>query len=144
MKRLTYALRFHRPPGQQPIKAAGLSLVTRIEDGSVDGTLEPLQGGQAVLDLEYRTNHDETLFFEWGSVTFGPPGASALTFSSIGAGVLPGPVDEEGFRHGTVAYQVDSGTGALAGATGIITSNFLVNLDTNELVDTHLAILRLP
>jgi hypothetical protein len=49
-----------------------------------------------------------------------------------------------GFSHGVVAYSIDSGTGALAGAGGAITSNFLVNLETNELIDMQLGVVILP
>ena len=37
----------------------------------------------------------------------------------------------------------EEGTGAFEQAQGFITSNFLVNLKTNELLDTHLGILRM-
>jgi len=43
-----------------------------------------------------------------------------------------------------VAYRIDEGTGMLTDATGIIDSNFLVNLTTSELIDTHLGIIRTP
>jgi hypothetical protein len=70
-------------------------------------------------------------------------GSSSLTFSSIGAGTLL-PAGPDGFSHGTIAYGIESGSGAFEGAQGIIDSNFLINLETNELLDTHLGIIRLP
>jgi hypothetical protein len=54
------------------------------------------------------------------------------------------PPGRDGFSHGKIAYSVEGGSGALQGAQGIIDSNFLVNLQTDELVDTHLGIIRLP
>jgi hypothetical protein len=39
---------------------------------------------------------------------------------------------------------VDWGSGFFAGATGLIASNFRVNLKTNALVDDHLATIWLP
>ena len=115
-----------------------------LENGSFATEVEELAGAAAALDLKYSLNNDGTLFFEWGSVTFGDASASSVSFSSIGAGVLPRPPDDDGFSHGTVMYTVDDGTGALAGARGAITSNFLVDLDTDELIDTHLGLIRLP
>jgi len=144
VNRLTYVLRFHRPPHGAAATAPGLNVTTRLEAGGFDSDLEPLPGGEATLDLKYALNRDGTLFFEWGSVTFGGASASSLSFSSIGAGVLTGSPDADGFSHGTVMYTVDGGTGAFEGATGAITSNFLVDLDTEELVDTHLGLIRLP
>ncbi|MDQ6779317.1 MAG: hypothetical protein M3071_24525 [Actinomycetota bacterium] len=130
MRRLTYVLQFHR-------------LTTRIEGGSIDATLEPVPGDAAVLALSYTLNHDGKLFFESRSVTFGGPGSSSLSFSSIGAGSLLGAPDSDGFSHGVVAWAIESGTGAFAGASGAISSNFLVNLDTEELIDTDVGVIRL-
>ena len=144
MNRLIYVLRFHRPAKGAPATAPGLTVTTRLIDGRFASKLEPLPGAQATLDLHYRLNKQGTLFFEWGSVTFGDAQASTLSFSSIGAGALPGPPEEDGFSHGTVMYTVDGGTGALDGARGAITSNFLLDLTTEELIDTHLGIIRLP
>jgi hypothetical protein len=52
----------------------------------------------------------------------------------------------DGFSHGGRRRVGGSTreTGALAGAAGAITSNFLINLETDELVDSHLGIVRLP
>jgi hypothetical protein len=144
VNRLTYVLRFHRPPKGSAATAPGLTVTTRLEGGTVASELTPLAGAEATLALKYAVNRDGTLFFEWGSVTFGDQPASSLSFSSIGAGTLAAQPDADGFSHGTVAYSVDDGTGALAGARGVINSNFLVDLDTDELIDTHLGIVRLP
>src|ERR1019366_2153207 len=114
---LTYALQFHRPP-----KASG---------GAERLTTAP--GLRATTSLE------------GGVIRFGAePGASELTFSSVGAGRLLGPPGADGLSHGVVVWKIDSGTGALAGAAGAITSNFLINLETDELVDSHLGVVRLP
>jgi hypothetical protein len=52
--------------------------------------------------------------------------------------------DPEGLSHGTAMYRIIGPTGRLAGATGAISSNFLVNLRTNDRIDTHLGIVRRP
>ena len=148
---LTYVLRFHRPPYAQgtaepPTTGPGLTVRTRVLDGSLAAQLDELGGAEATLELTFAVNQDSTLFFEWGSVRFGAAGAASLSFSSIGTGTLLPDADADGFRHGTVSYLVTGGTGALAGASGIINSNFLLNLDpdSNELVDTHLGVIHLP
>jgi hypothetical protein len=142
---LTYVLEFHRYAGNsdQPTTAPGLTVTSRIQGGTLLTTLDQIDGDEAILTLGFATNKNSSLFFEWGTVTFGAPGSSSLTFSSIGAGTLlpPGP---DGFRHGTIAYIIESGTGALEKAQGIIDSNFFINLGTNQLVDTHLGIIRIP
>ncbi len=125
--------------------APGLRAMTSLEDGMISSRVDPLPGDSAVYESSYVLNHDGTLFFEWGVIRFGTdPGASTLTFSSVGAGSLLGPPAADGFSHGVVMWKIDSGTGALAGAAGAITSNFLINLETDELVDSHLGVVRLP
>ena len=147
MQRLTYVLRFHRPPSDGGAEAAttaqGTVVTTHIKATGVTSQVAPIDGGTATLDLQYAQNGDQTLFFEWGTVTFDDDAASSLMFASIGAGTI-GAADVDGFSHGTVMYCVDAGTGQFEGATGLITSNFLVDTTTNELVDTQLGIIRLP
>lgn len=152
VRRQTYVLQFHRPPddptgpdgaGVVPLTIArGLQVSTRLTGSGFDCSQEDLDGGTATLDLTFTTNHEGTLFFEWGTLAVGSSGAT-IEFRSVGAGQLSAAPDGDGFSHGTVMYEVTGGTGAFEQARGFITSNFLVNLKTNELLDTHLGILRM-
>lgn len=152
VRRQTYVLQFHRPPGNAtepggaggvPLTAArGLRVSTRLTGSGFDCSQEDLDGGTATLDLTFTTNQQGTLFFEWGSLAVGSSGPT-LEFRSVGAGQLCPAPDGDGFSHGTVMYEVTGGTGAFEQARGFITSNFLINLTTNELLDTHLGVLRL-
>ena len=144
-RRLSFALRFHRPPktagdAKPQAVAPSATLTTTIDDG-VRATLTAGPGGEAVLHTKYALNHDGSMFFEWGTIDFGGAG---LRFSSIGAGSLLGPAAADGFSHGVVLWRVESGWGAFAGATRAIASNFLVNLETEELVDCQFHVLELP
>jgi hypothetical protein len=147
---LTYALQFHRQPSagpeqEAPTTAPGMVLTTKIANGTIAPALKPIAGEKATLELEFVQNHDKTLFFENGTVRFGgASGASSLSFASVGYGSLLGPPGADGFSHGVVSWQIESGTGALAGASGAISSNFLIDLETNELIDTHLGVVLLP
>ncbi len=146
MQRLTYVLQFHRPAGsgdEAPVTAPGAVVTTRLEAAGVATTIAPLEGATAALDLSYRLNGDGTLFLEWGTLHFGDDAGSSVTFSSVGAGTL-GAADVDGFSHGLVTYSVTSGTGQFDGASGLITSNFLLDATTNELIDTHLGVIRTP
>jgi hypothetical protein len=148
MDRITYVLRFHRPPGssaggEAPTTAAGSVVTTRLEAAGMTSDFAPIDGVAATLELTFALNGDQTLFFEWGSVTFGDTVGSTLTFASIGAGSI-GPPDTDGFSHGAVTYSVEAGSGQFAGASGLITSNFLVDLTTNELIDNQVGVIRLP
>jgi hypothetical protein len=143
VKRLVYVLRFHRPAGEgAPTTAGGLRVTTTLEGRTFATDMDTLTGDGATLELEYAVNRgDATQFFEWGTVSFGEsPGDSSLTFASTGVGTLAAQPDPDGFSHGAVSYVIQGGTGALEGARGMITSNFIVNLNTNELFDTHVGI----
>ena len=145
MKRLTYVLRFERPP-DSPSEAAtapALVVTTQIEATGVSSRWKPLPEGKATLDLQYAVLGDGSWFAEWGTVTFGDAAASSLTFGSVAPGTL-GPADADGFSHGTVTYAIGSGSGQFSGATGFINSNFLVDLKFNHLIDTHLGVVRVP
>ena len=159
---ITYVLRFQRPgkpagepsgraaePGYEPVHeppayGSGLSVTTRITEGSVSAEEAPVPGDQAVLDVTV-TQQSDTTFSESGTITFqGASPPSTLSFSSIGTGTLLAPIRDSGLTHGVVNWKIDSGTGAFAGATGAISSNFLVDLASDELLDTHLALVWLP
>ena len=162
MPTLIYLLQFHRKgkpaiepterasgPDYQPVHeppafASGLSVTTRIANGSVISDQTPVPGDQATLDVTV-TQASDTTFYERGTVTFaGASPPSTLSFSSIGTGTLLDPIRASGLTHGVVNWKIDSGTGAFAGATGAISSNFLVDLASDELHDTHLALVWLP
>jgi hypothetical protein len=80
---------------------------------------------------------DATTFREQGTIVFGPE--SELRFRTLGTGYLA-PAASPDLRHGTVAWELDGGSGALAGATGRITSNFTVT-DEGEVVDQQLGLI---
>jgi hypothetical protein len=89
-------------------------------------------------------NHDQTMFFEWGSISFGEK-LGELQFESIGAGYVLGNLDpSQQFNLGVVMWRVTGGSGFFAGATGAITSNFLIDLQSGELVDNQIHMIYLP
>lgn len=155
MEPLTFALRFHTPPtpttpksDQDPTPQAiaqSVQITTLIEPQGVVAKIEPVEGQVAVMTNGFVQNNSDgkgPLFFEWGTINFGGD-TNTLTFSSIGAGTLLGEPDAAGFTHGTVMWKIDSGTGVFEGAIGAITSNFLINLKTGELIDYHFYIVYL-
>ena len=74
----------------------------------------------------------ETSFDEQGTMTF--DGGDSIRFSTLGAGYL-GPSSEEGVLHGSVIWRIEEGTGRFADATGLITSNFLMNAESGEVAE---------
>jgi hypothetical protein len=65
-----------------------------------------------------------------------------LFFSTVGQGSL-GPSAAPGLKQGAVTWQIDRGEGQLAGASGLITSNFFVSA-TGEVTDHHFVVLWVP
>ncbi|WP_281886348.1 hypothetical protein [Paenibacillus sp. YYML68] len=148
MRKLMFPLQFHREPSQAggtepPAVAKSIRMDTIVTAEGVEVQLEELTGQTAIMSNEAQLNHDQTLFFEWGTIQFANP-ANTLKFSSIGAGMLVGEADAEGFTPGVVLWRIDGGTGYFQGAHGTITSNFLINLATNELIDNHFYVVYVP
>jgi hypothetical protein len=146
MPRITYSLQFkgNGTPGSEDgklsvsAKASGNVLRTSIGAAGIDAVLEPA-AGEATFHSDVQMMGD-TNFDERGRITFGSAGS--VLFSTVGRGVL-GPSPEKGLTHGSVIWKVDSGDGKFAGATGLITSNFVFN-EAMEVTDTHLGIIFLP
>jgi hypothetical protein len=149
MKSLTFCLVFQRPAkaagaDEAPAIASSATQSTVIGKSGVTASLTPLPGLTARLDNSFTLNQDGTLFFEWGTVTFGENG-DQITFSSVGAGYVLGQPDPSSpMQQGTVMWKITGGSGFFAGATGAIVSNFLVNPATGELTDNHLYLVYLP
>jgi hypothetical protein len=150
MQRLIYALQFVRPAAGEPIVASSVTVSTVINPGGVTGTIEPLEGFETAVVQTTPTINPDGSFTEKGTVTFGDPAENnILTFSSIGLGYLNAYFcPENPFTAGTVMWTIESGQGFFAGATGAITSNFLIDLSTpghpGELIAYHFGVVYLP
>lgn len=155
MRRLTYALEFVRQAAApnapaEPIVASSLQITTAITNDGVTTQLEPLdQYLTATVEVTPTPHHCGT-FTEAGTITFGgPDSADKLNFSSVGVGytgVYKCP--EEQFTTGTVAWAIDGGEGFFQGATGAVTSNFLVDKSNPDVEGTliayHFGVVYLP
>ncbi|HYJ03886.1 MAG TPA: hypothetical protein VEX43_02055 [Chthoniobacterales bacterium] len=155
MRGLIYALQFIRPAGSnpagEPTLAASVRITTAITTEGVSGEVETLDEYQtAVMQNTAVVNPDGKTFTESGTITFGDPAeGNRLHFSSIGVGYIDVyPCPEPPYTAGTVMWKVDAGEGFFAGATGAITSNFLIDLskqgDEGELIDHHFGVIYLP
>jgi hypothetical protein len=149
MPQLMYIMQFQgyaAPVGATPhvlqviTIASSCTITTAIGAEGVHGTLQPTGGGKAAFESEV-TFTGETTFQESGSITFGE-GDHRLSFSTVGQGYL-GPGAEPGLTQGAVTWHVDHGEGQLAGASGLITSNFCVSA-TGEVSDYHCGVLWVP
>jgi len=82
----------------------------------------------------------EGLFVESGRIRYG--NAGTVSFRTVGRGTLgPSPVD--GLQRGAIVWEVTGGDGRLAGAQGLITSNFTVGAQ-GQVVDDQFARIFVP
>jgi hypothetical protein len=84
----------------------------------------------------------ETAFDEEGTMTF-DGGGDSISFTTLGEGYL-GPSPAEGMLQGSVIWRVDDGTGRFAGATGLITSNFVMDAESGGVAEKQVISLFLP
>lgn len=94
----------------------------------------------AEFDTEV-TMTGETAFDERGTMTFA--GGDSISFSTLGEGYL-GPSAQAGMLQGSVIWRVDEGKGRFEGATGLITSNFVMNAASGEVAEKQVISLFLP
>jgi hypothetical protein len=140
MKRLVMLVRFKdqaTPPEGDPPRFTvhGESEQVTLLDGDRSDLPDKL-----TYDTEVRVT-GETSFDEDGVVTVGD--ADRLRISTVGEGFLA-PSAEEGLHHGSVSWRVDEGEGKLAGASGLISSNFMVRMESGEATESQVVALFLP
>ena len=111
--------------------ATSCKMETIIGPDGVKGTFSPAEGGLAYFESEVRISAPDT-FTESGTISFGD-GDHSLRFTTIGQGHM-GPSADPKHMHGAVIWKVEGGEGQFEGATGLITSNFILS-DTGDVVD---------
>jgi hypothetical protein len=148
MREIVFALEFRGRAGPVPgaeskrqarTIAPSQTLSTVLEREGVRVRIETMAGESAVLESRVERFGDGS-FVEDGTIAYGSAGTVA--FETIGRGwVAPAP--RAGWVVGGVLWTITSGDGALAGAYGLITSNFTVSAD-GEVIDDHFTRLYLP
>jgi hypothetical protein len=145
MRHIIYCMQFKgtaTPGSDQGVLKATTSAIsasakTVIGPDGVQGVFIPAEGGMAYFESEVKMTGPQH-FTESGSITFGD-GDHTLIFSTVGQGELIPSADPKEMS-GAVTWKVDSGEGQFAGATGYITSNFLVS-DQGEVTDYHFGLI---
>ena len=148
MREVVFALEFRGRAGAVPgadhlrearSTAQSQTLSTVLSGDGVHARVDSAAGGTAVLESRVERFGDGT-FVEDGTITYGAAGS--IVFETIGRGwVAPAP-DGSGVVGG-VLWRVREATGRLAGAQGLITSNFTVT-PTGEVIDNQFARLYVP
>ncbi len=148
MREMVFALTFRGQAGpvagsttmrQATSSAPSQALSAVLGPGGVESRLESLTGESAGLESRVERFGDGT-FVEDGTIAYGSAGR--VSFVTVGRGHV-GPSPVPGWVHGGVVWAITGGDGLFAGASGLITSNFVVSAD-GEVVDNHFARVYLP
>jgi hypothetical protein len=126
------------PSGEPPQTDPRATTVT-IEAVTADGS-------PAGLERASYRNHvtftGESTFTETGTISFGE-GDGELDIVTVGEGTL-GPSAEPGLLHGAVIWRITEGRGRFAGASGLITSNFLLRPETGKVEEWEHGVVFMP
>ena len=132
MGQIGYAMQFRGSAGPKEGKenelwaksgSATNSLSTALGAGGPTLSIDETASQRATFTSNVQMLEDGS-FTEDGTIDFGEAGT--LDFTTIGTGWM-GPSAVDGLTHGGIIWRIDGGTGPLAGASGIITSNFTVS-----------------
>ena len=141
MSQIGYAMQFRGSAGPQEGKENELwaktgsttnGLSTALGAGGPTLAIDEAASPRASFTSNVQMLEDGS-FTEDGTIDFGEAGT--LDFTTIGTGWM-GPSAEDGLTHGGIIWRIDGGTGPLAGASGIITSNFTVS-GSGDVVDNQ-------
>ena len=148
MKEVVFALEFKGSaapvPGsdkklQAKTSATSQTLRSVLKADGIQATIDSAGAGSASFESEVEIV-GEGIFVESGRIRYGDAGT--VSFRTVGRGTLsPSPVD--GLQRGAIVWEVTGGEGRLAGAQGLITSNFTVGAQ-GEVVDDQFARIFVP
>ena len=148
MNELVFALEFKGSAAPVPgsdkrlhakTSATSQTLRSILKADGIQASVESAGGGSASFESEVEIV-GEGMFVESGSIRYGE--ARRVSFRTVGRGIL-GPSPLDGVQRGSVMWEVTGGEGRLAGAQGLITSNFTVG-SRGEVVDDQFARLCVP
>jgi hypothetical protein len=141
MQRLRISTQFRgdaTQPRDEPPEVSVKSSSELIQASAADGA-DP-----AVDSLSYRTQvtfTGETTFTETGTISAG--GQDELDIVTVGEGTLAPSADPE-LMHGSVIWRITQGRGRFEGASGLITSNFLLTPSSGDVDEQQVAVVFLP
>ncbi len=104
------------------------------------------EGTDAAIDRASYRNHvsftGASTFAETGTLALGGED-DELDVVTVGEGTL-GPSAQPELLHGSVIWRIAEGRGRFAGASGLITSNFLLRPATGEVEDWQVGVVFVP
>jgi hypothetical protein len=137
MQRLTILTHFRgsaaEPSGEPPQtdpRATSVSIELVEHDGPVDRI-------ERASYENHATFTGESTFTETGSILYDDAGELHIT--TLGDGTL-GPSAQADVLHGAALYRITGGSGRFDGASGLITSNFLLHPETGEFEERQVTV----
>jgi hypothetical protein len=140
VKPITFSLQFRGQVAQsegglrKQASAPGCALVTRLTAEGPDTHFEWAPDDEEALLDSRLAFVDERRFDELGTIVF----ALGNSLRIRGSGRLAPSADPD-LRQGTVVWTIEGGEGHFEGATGLITSNFLLSA-TGDLTENQLGV----
>jgi hypothetical protein len=142
MQRIEVAARFQgeaAPPSGDPPQTDPRATSVSVKASTSDGTPFAVAGASYSNHVTYS---GESTFAETGTISF-DDGAGELDIATVGDGTL-GPSADASLLHGAVVYRIAGGRGRFEGASGLITSNFLLAPATGEFEERQVAVVFVP
>jgi hypothetical protein len=122
------------PPRTDP-RASSVSLEAVLADGSPAGIDRASYENHAVFT-------SESTFAETGTIRYGD-GDAELEIATLSDGTLA-PCAEPDVLHGAAVYSINAGRGRFEGASGLITTNFLLWPAKGEFEERQVAVVFVP
>lgn len=142
MQRLIISARFSSRATQPSGEPPEVDVQGRSEWVSVHAADQSDAGIQSLSYSTHAKFTGETTFTERGSLIV-DEGDAALDFATFAEGFL-GPSADPELHHGSVSWRIERGHGRLQGASGLITSNFVLRPSTGEVDERQVAFVFLP
>jgi hypothetical protein len=144
IKPITYSLQFRGQAVERAgallkqSRAPGCSLVSSLTPAGIEARFVWAAGDEEALFESLLAFTGADRFEEQGTIVF----ACGHALHAHGEGRLAASADPH-LSHGTVVWEVAGGEGQFDGASGRITSNFLLS-DTGDVTEHHLGVIFAP
>jgi hypothetical protein len=140
MQRLTILTHFRgsaAEPSGEPLQTDPRASSVSVELVESEASVEPIE--RASYE-NHATFTGESTFTETGSIRYDD---GELRITTLSDGTL-GPSAQPEVLHGAALYRITGGSGRFGGASGLITSNFLLDPVSGEFEERQVTVVFLP
>ena len=141
MRRLTILTHFRgraEEPSGEPPQTDPFANSVSVKLVEHDGSVDRIERGSYE---NHATFTSESTFAESGSIRYDDDGELQIT--TLTDGTL-GPSAQPDVLHGAALYRITGGSGRFHGASGLVTSNFLLHPATGEYEERQVTVVFLP